>query len=195
VARAQTSALIVLLIRVAGAGLAYGTQALLARLMGQADYGVFATVWVWTIMLGHASLWGMGQSTCRFLPAYRARRELGLARGFLAGGAAFTLASGFVTAGLGGVALWCARDALGSAYGAPFALALLVLPLFALQDYAEGVARSFNWVSLAIAPPYILRQGLLAASVAGATALAGASVIRAPGDGLGLRIPGLLSSG
>jgi O-antigen/teichoic acid export membrane protein len=83
--------------------------------------------------------------------------------------------SGLVTAGLGGVALWCARDALGSAYGAPFALALLVLPLFALQDYAEGVARSFNWVSLAIAPPYILRQGLLAASVAGATALAGAA--------------------
>lgn len=174
-ARAQASALSVLAIRIAGAGLAYGAQVLMARLMGQAEYGVFATIWVWIIILGHGSLWGFGQSVCRFVPTYRARGELDLARGFLAGGAAFALVSGFITAGLGGLALWCVRDGLAPAYVGPFALALAVLPLFAVQDYVEGVARSFSWTGLAIAPLYILRQGLIVAAMAGAVLLLGAA--------------------
>src|SRR4051794_41262257 len=106
--------------------------------MGQADYGVFATVWVWTIMLGHASLWGMGQSTCRFLPAYRARRELGLARGFLAGGAAFTLASGFVTAGVGGVPPLWAPPAPRAGFWGALAPPPPVLPPLPPPGYARG---------------------------------------------------------
>jgi O-antigen/teichoic acid export membrane protein len=42
---------------------------------------------------------------------------------------------------------------------------VFVLPLLSLQDYVEGVARSFKWTGLAIAPPYILRQGGIAASM------------------------------
>ncbi len=170
-ARAQASALGVLAIRIAGAGLAYGAQVLLARLMGKAEYGVFAAVWVWIIILGHGSLWGFGQSVCRFVPTYRARGELDLARGFLAGGAAFTLVSGLSIAALGGFALWCAQDWLTPAYLWPLAIALAVVPLFAVQDYVEGVARSFGWTGLAIAPLYILRQGLIVAAMAGAVLL------------------------
>jgi O-antigen/teichoic acid export membrane protein len=166
--RAQRSAAAVFAIRVAGAGLAYGTQVLMARLMGQADYGVFALVWVWIAILGHGSLWGVGQAVCRLVPAYRVRGELALARGFLAGGAAFALASGLLTAGVGGLVLWAGADRLGAAQLWPFALALLVLPLFALQDYVEGVARSFNWAGLAIAPIYLVRQGLIAAAMVAA---------------------------
>jgi O-antigen/teichoic acid export membrane protein len=42
---------------------------------------------------------------------------------------------------------------------------MLVLPLLALQDYAEAVARSFNWAVLAIAPPYILRHAFIGAAL------------------------------
>lgn len=174
VARARASAVSVLAIRVAGAGLAYGAQVVLARLMGKADYGVYAAVWVWIVILGHASLWGTGQSVCRFVPAYRARGELDLARGFVAGGAAFALASGLLTAALGGFALWLAGDRLAPAYLWTFAVALAVTPLFALQDYAEGAARSFNWTGLAIAPLYILRPSLIVAALAGSVLLLGA---------------------
>ena len=52
-------------------------------------------------------------------------------------------------------------DLFAPAYWAPIAVALGVMPLFALQDYLEGVARSQNWVGLAIAPPYLLRQTLM----------------------------------
>ena len=106
-----------------------------------------------------------------FVPTYRARGELDLARGFLAGGAAFTLVSGLSIAALGGFALWCAQDWLAPAYLWPLAIALAVVPLFAAQDYVEGVARSFGWTGLAIAPLYILRQGLIVAAMAGAVLL------------------------
>lgn len=164
-AEAERAALSVFAIRIAGAALAYGTQILLARLMGKAEYGVFATVWVWTTVLGHGSLWGLSHATCRFVPHYRARSEADLAGGFLSGGAAFTIGSGLATAGFGGAALWLGRDWIGEAYVWPFAIAVVILPLFALQDYVEAVARSFNWAGLAIAPPYILRQGVIGAAM------------------------------
>jgi hypothetical protein len=91
--QAQRSALGVFAIRIAGAGLAYATQVLFARLMGKAEYGVFATVWIWVTDSWPRSLLGLTQTLCRFVPQYRVRAELDLARGFLAGGAAVTLAT------------------------------------------------------------------------------------------------------
>ena len=40
------AALKVLIIRCVGAALAYASQVLLARVLGQTDYGIFALVWV-----------------------------------------------------------------------------------------------------------------------------------------------------
>jgi O-antigen/teichoic acid export membrane protein len=161
--QAQRAALSVFLIRIVGAALAYGTQVLVARLMGRPEYGVFAEAWVLITVLGHAALWGLSQATCRFVPHYRARGETDLVRGFLVGGASFTLLSGLVTALLGGAVLWFARGWIDETFFWPFVFALLVVPVLAFQDYVEAVARSFNWVGLAIAPPYIVRQSLIAA--------------------------------
>jgi O-antigen/teichoic acid export membrane protein len=164
-ARAQRSALVVLAIRVVGAALAYGVQVLLARLLGKAEYGVYAAVWVWIAILGHGALFGVGQSVYRFVPHYRARGQDELARGFLAGGGWFVVASATTLAGLGGLALWLGRDAVGPLYLMPLAVALVILPLFALQDYVEGVARAFHWTALAIAPPYLVRPALIIAAM------------------------------
>ncbi|WP_240539792.1 lipopolysaccharide biosynthesis protein [Salinarimonas soli] len=168
VSTARRSAANVLAIRVAGAGLAYATQVLFARLMGKADYGVFATVWVWTAILGHSSLWGMSQAVCRFVPEHQARGEIPLVRGFLAGGLAFALAGGLATAAALGAVLLLWGEAIGAAHAGPLAVALVIIPFFALQDFVEGVARSFGWTTLAIAPLYLLRQGLIAATMVGA---------------------------
>lgn len=164
-AQARRSALGVFAIRIAGAGLAYGAQVLFARLMGQAEYGIFATVWVWLTIFGHGVLLGLSQTVCRFVPQYRVQGELALARGFLAGGAAVTLASAGIVALIGAVLLLAGTPAIGPAYRAAFAVALLALPLFALQDYVEGIARSFTWTGLAIAPIYLLRQALIGAGM------------------------------
>jgi O-antigen/teichoic acid export membrane protein len=168
-AGAQRAALTVFAIRIGGAALAYGTQVLLARFMGQAEYGVFALAWVWIAILGHGCLLGVAQSVCRFIPHYRARGEFDLARGFLRGGALHALISGTGAAALGGAALWLAAGSIDGPHLSAFAFALAVLPLFAVQDYVEGVARSFTWIGLAIAPLYLLRQGLIAATFAAAS--------------------------
>ena len=170
-AGAQRAALTVFAIRIGGAALAYATQVLLARFMGQAEYGVFALSWVWIAILGHGCLLGVAQSVCRFVPHYRARGELDFARGFLRGGAIHAIMGGFTTAAVGGGLLWLAGGSLDSPHVWAFAVALAVLPLFAVQDYVEGVARSFAWIGLAIAPLYLLRQGLLAVGFASAVFL------------------------
>lgn len=167
---ARRSAAAVFAIRVAAAALAYGTQVLLARLMGKEGYGVFATAWVWIAVLGHGSLGGLALSICRFVPHHRVRGELDLARGFLAAGAAVALASGAAVAAAGAGLLWLARDLVSPNYWLPLAIALCVVPVFAVQDYVEGVARSFGWAALAIAPPFLLRQGLIALAMLAALA-------------------------
>lgn len=158
-------------IRIAGAALAYAGQVLLARLMGRAEYGVYATVWVWIAILGHGSLWGLGQAAWRFVPLHRAQGRADLVRGFLSLGAVLVLAGSALSVALAGAVLRHLAPTLDPALASALLLALLVLPVFSAQDYLEGVARGFHWTGLAVAPPYILRQGLIIAAMIGAVAL------------------------
>jgi hypothetical protein len=41
-----------LLIRVAGAAIAFLSQPLLARWMGASEYGIYAYVWIWVLLFG-----------------------------------------------------------------------------------------------------------------------------------------------
>ncbi|KQP30616.1 polysaccharide biosynthesis protein [Methylobacterium sp. Leaf104] len=158
---AAGAAIHVFAIRIGAAGFAYVGQVLMARLMGGTEYGIFAAIWVWIAILGHSATLGLSQGACRFMPADQARGDLAAVRAYLVGGGIVTLASAIVIA-LGGLALiWVEGSLLEGPFAAPLLVAALVLPLFALQDYCEGVARGQNWAVLAIAPPYLLRQGLI----------------------------------
>lgn len=161
------AALKVLIIRCGGAALAYASQVLLARILGQTDYGIFALVWVWMLVLGHLSPLGFAQAVCRFAPHYDAREEKDLLRGFLQTGALFVAGASLAIATLGGAVLWVASPLIETVYVLPFAIALIVFPLFALQDYVENIARAFNWTIIAITPPFIIRHGLIATGVLG----------------------------
>ena len=45
----------------------------------------------------------------------------------------------------------------------PLYLACLCLPFYALSNMLDGIARSYNWVELALLPPYFLRPLILMA--------------------------------
>jgi O-antigen/teichoic acid export membrane protein len=172
-ATAAVAALGVFAVRIGAAGFAYGAQVLMARMMGGAEYGVFATVWVWIAILGHTATFGLSQGACRFLPADQATGRLDSVRGFLLGGALASLGGGLALS-LGGLAVALLQGGLlAGPYGTPILVAALVVPLFAFQDFLEGVARSQGWPLLAIAPPYLLRQALIMVAMIGAV-LAGA---------------------
>lgn len=165
------AALDVFAIRIASAGFAYGAQVLTARLMGWQEYGIFATIWVWTAMIGHSVTLGLSQGACRFLPVDQARGDLDHARGYLAAGAAAIAGAALAVALLGAAILAFRPEWVSGPYRAPLLVAALVLPLFALQDFLEGVARSQNWAVLAIAPPYLLRQAVMMAAMLAAVLL------------------------
>ncbi|MDO9127068.1 MAG: oligosaccharide flippase family protein, partial [Parvibaculum sp.] len=62
-------------IRVAGAAIALLSQVLLARWMGAFEYGIFAYVWVWVVILGIVVPMGFGTSVLRFVPEYRTKER------------------------------------------------------------------------------------------------------------------------
>ena len=155
----------VLIVRVIAAGLAYVTQIMLARALGNSEYGVFATIWVWMTILGHSSLLGFGQSACLFIPRYQVEEKPQYIRGFIIGGSLFVVCIASAMGIIGALLFHVFKAHIASDYIVPLKIAMIVLPFFALQDFMEGVARAFKWPILAIAPPYILRQFIIVCSV------------------------------
>lgn len=158
-------------IRVASAGLAFLSQALLARWIGSYQYGLFAYVYVWVIVLGTLSPLGMNSSILRFIPEYAEHKEHGKLRGLLLTGGLVSFGSGTFLAVAGAIGLYVFGDKVSHNYLVPFYLAFILLPMFSFTEYQEGVGRAWSWIDLALIPPYILRPVLLLAFMALAVGL------------------------
>ena len=158
------------LIRVASAAIAYLTQALLARWMGAHEFGIYVYVWTWVLLVGGLFDLGLAQSAQRFIPEYIERQQPGLLRGFLAGSRWIAFAVSTVAAGLSLLAVVFAAPFLEHYLILPLFLACLCLPAYAVSGVQDGIGRSYNWLHLGMAPPYILRPLLLTALMVGAHA-------------------------
>ncbi len=154
-------ALLAFVIRVASAGLAFLMQVLLARWMGAHEFGIFAYVWVWVIVLGTLTPLGLNAAVLRFVPQYREQGDAEKLRGFLFAGRWVSFIAGSVVAVCGAAFLYVAGGVVDEIYLVPFYLAFVCLPLFSLTDFQEGIGRACSWIDLALAPPYILRPVLL----------------------------------
>ncbi len=168
--RAGRSALSAFSIRVAGAGLAYLSQVAMARWMGSFEYGIFVFVWVWVLILGGLSPLGLSIGTIRFVPEYRETGRVGLLRGLLLGSRLIGVGVGLCVMLAALAALYVLGDRIESYYLAPAILILLCLPVYSLVDVQDGIARGFSWITLALAPPYIIRPVLLLVAMAVAAA-------------------------
>jgi O-antigen/teichoic acid export membrane protein len=160
--------------RVASAALAYGSQILFARWMGRFEFGLYVYVWTWLLLLGSFAPLGISTSAQRFIPEYSGRGDLDRLRGFLFGSRLLPIFTGVLIALLGAVAVYALGDRVPAYYLAPLALACLCLPVHGVSDVNSGIARSYNWINLAIVPAYLLRPALLLGGMA-AVYLAGVS--------------------
>jgi O-antigen/teichoic acid export membrane protein len=158
---AQRQAGMAFVIRVVAAGLVFISQIVLARWMGRFEFGVYVYVWTWLVLLGGLMPLGISIAAQRFIPEYTERGDLDRLRGFLAGSR--WLCFGLGTAGaLAGVALiWLLQNQLAPYYILPFALACACLPAYAVSDCQDGIARSYNWIDLAIGPVFLARPLLV----------------------------------
>ena len=161
----------IFIIRVLSAALAYFAQILLARWMGGSDYGVYVYVWTWVLLLGSMMDFGISASAQKIIPEYRTRGEHALLRGFLSGSRWMTFAvSSIVSLLLAGVVKglspWIEANTI-----VPLYIGCLTLPAFVVANTQDGIARSHDWVRLALTPQFIVRQSLLIGFIAGAVAL------------------------
>ncbi|WP_156953354.1 oligosaccharide flippase family protein [Afifella pfennigii] len=159
--KARRASIIALFIRVANAVLAYGTQVVLARLMGQFEYGIFAFTWVWLLVFQAIGTFGFGDSPVRFVPALREKGSEAELRGFLRFAFIMSFLTPIAVAALFALAVTQAGPWIESAYVYPLLLMAAVIPFFCLQAYLEDIGRAYFWTVAGLVPVYILRHGFL----------------------------------
>ena len=146
------------LIRVVSAAIAFVSQILLARWMGGFEFGIYVYTWTWVLMIGGMVDLGLGSAAQRFIPEYTEHRQFDLLRGYLGGSR--LLAAGIATGigALGAIAVTLLAPHLSAETIVPLYLACAALPLSGVAQVQSGIARSYNWVNLGLAPVYIQRQ-------------------------------------
>ena len=162
-------------IRVSSAAVIYFSQVLLARWLGVIEFGVYVYIWTWVLLVGDIVHMGLASAAQRFIPEYTKNKACDSLRGFLSGSRwlVFVMATGVAGIAALGVGLlepWIGYNEVLLLY-----LAAATLPFYALSNMLDGIARSYNWVNVALLPPYLLRPLLLLASLA-ATYFAGYSL-------------------
>jgi O-antigen/teichoic acid export membrane protein len=172
------------LIRVASAAAVYLTQVVLARWMGQFEFGIYVYVWTWVLLLGGLAPLGISTAAQRFIPEYIGTDRLDALRGFLGGSRWLSFGLGAVAAGIGVVLVLAFGSLVDSYYLLPLLLACSCLPIFAVSCTQDGIARSYDWIDLALAPGYLARPVLILAVMAlahqlGAPSTATAAMIAA----------------
>lgn len=163
--RASACALIV---RVLSAGLAYFVQVVLARLTGQHEYGVFAYVWVWFMILSSVVSIGFGDSVIRHIPGYTERRDFDRLRGFLRFGVLVTTGGSILASVSIALLALSFSDRFENVYLQPVLLMTCALPLACMQYWLEGIGRGYKWTLIALVPLYVMRHALILAFMVGA---------------------------
>ena len=159
------------LIRVFSAGLIYLSQILLARWMGSFEFGIYVYVWTLVSVIGDLSDLGFATSAQRFVPEYAKRGALNLLRGFLSRSRWLAVASASVIAAVGILAINILAPYLPNYLVLPLSIAGATLPFYGLMQMQDGIARSYNWIHVALLPPYVVRHLVMLAIVSAACLL------------------------
>lgn len=160
------------LARVLNAGLGFITQIILARWMGDREYGIYAYVWVWLLVAGGIGSLGLPLAVLKFVPDYRSKGDLAGLRGFLRFVRGIALLPSIVGGLLAAALLMAVSKGEGLAYLPVALIALVILPLYILTDIQTGIARAYDYLDLGLLADYLVRP-LLVLGAAGAIWLAG----------------------
>ncbi len=144
-------------LRIAGAGLAFILQIVLARWLSAYQYGIYATIFVCLMLLGGWMSGGLAPAMIRFIPEYRARHQDDLLRGlrrtsFIVAGIVSVIG---VTVGL--TLSLSSGGPLPAPYHEAVVFAALMLPFLALIEINDGYCRGQGMPISAMGPALIVR--------------------------------------
>ncbi|MGB6537862.1 MAG: lipopolysaccharide biosynthesis protein [Xanthobacteraceae bacterium] len=148
-------------IRVLSALVAFVSQIALARWLGGFQFGVYVYVWTWVLLLGGMVDLGLGSAAQRFIPEYTEQKRFAALRGFLRGSRWLAATIATAIAAVAALIVWALSRHLNPASTVPLYLACAALPICGVAQVQSGIARSYDWINLALSPGYVLRQILL----------------------------------
>lgn len=154
------------LIRVVSAAIIYITQVLLARWMGRFEFGIYVYVWTWVGLIGALAPLGIAYSAQRFIPEYRTGGDGERLRGFLRGGRWLCFGLGAAATAIVSLLVMLLGERIAPHYYIPFLLGCVALPIFPVSSAQDSMARSFNWIDLALIPGFIVQPVIILAVMA-----------------------------
>ena len=146
------------LIRVTSAALVYAWQILFARWMGSFEFGIYVYVWTWVMLIGDLADLGLASAAQRFIPEYTKRKSFDRLRGFLVRSRWLAVGSSTLIACCAALIVKLLEPWLASYLVLPLMVACVTLPFCSLMQIQDGIARSYNWIHIALIPPYIVRH-------------------------------------
>jgi O-antigen/teichoic acid export membrane protein len=165
---AERTALVAFSIRIISAALAFISQIILARLMGEFEYGIFVFVWVFIILAGNLSCLGFHTVVIRFVPEYNAHNDPSHIRGLTITARIFALILATIIGAIGIAVVVFFADKIPNYYLVPAILGICALPMIALGDVLDGTSRANSWPIVAMSPTFIIRPALIIIFVLGA---------------------------
>ncbi len=170
-ALSMRTALIAFSIRIISAFIAYVSQVLIARWLGSHEYGIFVWVWVAAVICGGLSCLGFPSAVIKFIPQYQVAKDDDSLRGIAFGSRLYAVIAATIIAVIGITATYLFEETIGNLYVMPLFLGAICLPMLALAEVQDGVARAFNWIDIALSPTYLIRPVLILAAMATALAI------------------------
>lgn len=164
----QRTAIFAFAIRIASAAIAYAMQVLMARWLGEFEYGIYVAVWVAIVILGGVSCLGFQTAIIRFISEYQTAGKHDHLRGVIRGSMIWGIAASTFLAISGSAIVYSVGDTITGYFVIPIYLAAICLPMLALHEIQDGVARAFDWPGTALGPTFILRPILILGAMAAA---------------------------
>ena len=146
------------LIRVLSAAIIYLAQILLARWMGSFEFGIYVYVWTLMLLTGDIVDLGLAAAAQRFIPEYTRRKAYDLLRGYLSRTRWLAVGSAVFIAATGVVTIRFLKPHLADYLVLPLSVALVALPFYAIMQIQDSIARSYNWIHIALLPPFVIRH-------------------------------------
>lgn len=152
-------------INVIGAGLAFGLNLLLARILGVSGYGTYVYVITWINFLMLIVVLGFDTTTLKFVPQYIAKKKLKLAYGYIVRSKQIALFSSlfFIIAMIG--YLQIEKQNLETRIYQVFIIGLALLPIRAIIQLNGKALQALHRLLLSLAIQVILPPLLIAAGV------------------------------
>ncbi len=164
------------------------TSVVLARWMGAAGYGVYATATALALLLTVPTGLGLPTLMIRLLASYGAHRQWGRMRGLLIRGNQAVLGASLLMVCLGASMIWIFSERFGPDKAAALSLAMLLIPLTALGAMRSAALRGLHHVVLGQLPENLIMPGLFLALVGGGWFVHGGASALSPEYAIGARL-------